>query len=42
MKRVPWSEVDDITAVVELKSTADELGLGQGDVQPWLASLPKG
>jgi hypothetical protein len=40
VKKIPWAEVDDITAVVELKSTADELGLGQGDVQPWIESLP--
>jgi sporulation protein YlmC with PRC-barrel domain len=28
---VPWSEVDDIGAVVTLKGTANELRLGRGD-----------
>jgi sporulation protein YlmC with PRC-barrel domain len=31
MVRIPWDEVDDIGATVNLKRTADELGLGQGD-----------
>jgi sporulation protein YlmC with PRC-barrel domain len=29
--RVPWSEVDDITAVVTLKRPARDLRLGRGD-----------
>jgi sporulation protein YlmC with PRC-barrel domain len=29
--RVPWSEVEDITAVVNLKRPARELRLGRGD-----------
>jgi hypothetical protein len=31
MTRVPWEEVEDITAVVNLKRPSDELGLGRGD-----------
>jgi sporulation protein YlmC with PRC-barrel domain len=31
MVRVPWDEVADVTAVVNLKRPASELGLGQGD-----------
>jgi sporulation protein YlmC with PRC-barrel domain len=29
--RVPWSEVEDVDAVVRLKHPAGELGLGEGD-----------
>jgi sporulation protein YlmC with PRC-barrel domain len=29
--RVPWQEVEDITAVVNLKRPGEELGLGRGD-----------
>jgi sporulation protein YlmC with PRC-barrel domain len=31
MVRVPWDEVEDVTAVVNLKRRASELGLGRGD-----------
>ena len=39
---VPWSEVADITHVVELKKTDAELGLGEGDerARRWLSRLP--
>jgi sporulation protein YlmC with PRC-barrel domain len=41
--RVPWSEVDDITAVVKLKKKAGELRLGTGDdkARPLLEWLPR-
>jgi hypothetical protein len=29
--RVPWEEVDEIDTVIDLKSKARDLGLGQGD-----------
>jgi|GraSoiStandDraft_4_1057263.scaffolds.fasta_scaffold913981_2 hypothetical protein len=41
---VPWSEVDSISSVVELKRTAAELRLGRGDDR-WaklVAKLPGG
>ena len=41
---VPWSEVESVSAVVELKRTADELRLGRGDDR-WaklVAKLPGG
>ena len=41
---VPWSEVDSISSVVELKRTAAELRLGRGD-ERWarlVAKLPGG
>jgi sporulation protein YlmC with PRC-barrel domain len=40
--RVPWEEVADVGAHVELKKTAAEYGLGRGDdrVRPWIARLP--
>jgi sporulation protein YlmC with PRC-barrel domain len=41
--RVPWSAVDDITAVVKLKQPARELRLGRGDdkARPLLEWIPK-
>jgi hypothetical protein len=41
--RVPWSEVDDISSVVRLRSKARDLGLAQGDQRDRLlvAKLPK-
>jgi sporulation protein YlmC with PRC-barrel domain len=39
---VPWSEVESVSAVVRLKRTAAELGLGRGD-ERWarlIAKLP--
>jgi sporulation protein YlmC with PRC-barrel domain len=40
--RVPWSEIDDVTAVVRLKRTARELRLGRGDdrAKPLVDWLP--
>jgi sporulation protein YlmC with PRC-barrel domain len=39
---LPWSEVDEIGAVVKLKKTARELRLGRGDDQAakWVERLP--
>ena len=39
---VPWSEVDEIGAVVTLKQTAPELRLGRGDdrAAKWVERLP--
>ena len=40
--RVPWSEVENVDAGIELKSTAGELGLGRGDdrLRPYVDKLP--
>jgi sporulation protein YlmC with PRC-barrel domain len=40
--RVPWSAVATISAAVELKQTATELGLGRGDdrVRPYIDKIP--
>jgi hypothetical protein len=40
--RIPWSAIDDITAVVKLNKTAKELGLGRGDdkARPLLDWIP--
>jgi hypothetical protein len=39
---LPWSEVDEIGAVVKLKKTAQELRLGRGDdrAAKWVKRLP--
>jgi hypothetical protein len=40
--RVPWDEVTEVGAGVELRSTAQELRLGRGDdrLRPWIEKLP--
>jgi sporulation protein YlmC with PRC-barrel domain len=40
--RVPWEEVADIESHVQLRKTAQELGLGKGDdrVRPWIERIP--
>jgi hypothetical protein len=40
--RVPWDEVTEVAAGVELRSTARELRLGRGDdrLRPWIEKLP--
>ena len=40
--RVPWSKVEEITAVVRLREPAPELGLGQGDddLAPLIERIP--
>ena len=40
--RVPWSQVRDVGAGVELRSSAPELGLGRGDdnARPWVERIP--
>ena len=40
--RVPWSAVDDVSAVVKLNKTASELRLGRGDdrARPLIDWLP--
>ncbi len=40
--RVPWSQVRDVQAAVELRATAAELRLGRGDdrAQPWVERIP--
>jgi sporulation protein YlmC with PRC-barrel domain len=40
--RVPWEEVADIESHVQLRKTAEELGLGRGDdrVRPWIEKIP--
>jgi sporulation protein YlmC with PRC-barrel domain len=42
MVRVPWEEVDEIEAVVQLKKTAHELRLGRGDdrARKWVERIP--
>ncbi len=39
---VPWSQVEEVTAVVKLRKRNSELGLGAGDerARPWLERLP--
>ncbi len=39
---VPWSEVDEVGAVVKLRKTASELRLGRGDdrAATWVKRLP--
>jgi sporulation protein YlmC with PRC-barrel domain len=37
---VPWSEVESVSAVVRLKRTAAELGLGRGD-ERWACLVAK-
>jgi sporulation protein YlmC with PRC-barrel domain len=41
--RVPWSQVDAITSVVQLRAKASELGLAQGDDRDarFVRKLPK-
>ena len=43
VRRVPMSDVTEVTAVVKLKKPARQYGLGEGDVRVgrWLARLPK-
>jgi sporulation protein YlmC with PRC-barrel domain len=40
--RIPWEEVADIESHVQLRKTAEELGLGRGDdrVRPWIEKIP--
>jgi len=40
--RVPWNDVEQVGAGVELKRTASELGLGRGDdrIRPYLDKIP--
>ena len=40
--RVPWSQVRDVGAGVGLRSSAPELGLGEGDdnARPWVERIP--
>lgn len=40
--RVPWSEVKKVSAAVELKRPATELGLGRGDdrLRPYVDRIP--
>lgn len=40
--RVPWQEVDDISAVVKLRKDAPELGLARGEreVESFVGKLP--
>lgn len=39
---IPWSEVADVSAHVQLKKTAQEYGLGRGDdrLRPYLEKIP--
>jgi hypothetical protein len=39
---IPWTEVEDVTHVVKLKSPASELGLAKDDarLRPWLEKVP--
>jgi hypothetical protein len=39
---VPWSEVEEVAAVVKLRRTAAELGLGRGDDRAarWVKRMP--
>jgi sporulation protein YlmC with PRC-barrel domain len=39
---IPWSEVEDVTHVIKLKTPANELGLAKGDerLRPWLEKVP--
>jgi sporulation protein YlmC with PRC-barrel domain len=41
--RVPWEAIDSVTAVVNLREPAPELGLGRGDdeLAPLIERLPK-
>jgi sporulation protein YlmC with PRC-barrel domain len=40
--RIPWEEVADVKAHVELRKTAAELGLGKGDdrLRPFIEKIP--
>jgi len=40
--RVPWEEVDEVAAAVQLKKTARELRLGRGDdrARKWVEWIP--
>jgi sporulation protein YlmC with PRC-barrel domain len=40
--RIPWDEVADVGAHVQLRKRADELGLGRGDdrLRPYIAKIP--
>ena len=40
--RIAWEEVADIESHVQLRKTAEELGLGRGDdrVRPWIEKIP--
>ena len=42
MVRVPWEVVADVKSAVELKKSAEELGLGRGDdrARRWVERLP--
>ena len=39
---IPWTEVEDVTHVVKLKSPASALGLAKDDerLRPWLEKVP--
>jgi hypothetical protein len=43
IRRVPMSDITEVTAVVKLKKAAREYGLGEGDVTVgrWLARVPR-
>jgi hypothetical protein len=40
--RIPWEEVDNVSAHVKLRSRAEELGLGRGDdrLRPFIQRIP--
>lgn len=40
--RIPWEMVEDIESHVQLRKTAEQLGLGRGDdrVRPWIEKIP--
>ena len=40
--RIPWSEVAEVSAHVQLKKTAQEYGLGRGDdrLRPYIEKIP--
>ena len=40
--RVPWSQVHEVRAGIELRGTAGELRLGRGDdrARPWVERIP--
>jgi sporulation protein YlmC with PRC-barrel domain len=40
--RIPWEEVANLESHVQLRKTAEELGLGRGDdrVRPWIEKIP--
>jgi hypothetical protein len=40
--RIPWEEVDTVSAHVKLKKNAEALGLGRGDdrLRPYVEKIP--